>query len=253
MLLIISAEDLGTSEAINNEIFGLLQSGLATSSTVIANAPAFEHAVPSISRFPDCSFGVHLNLTVFRPLTSSSDLEPVLDERGCLSPKLFEVHVTPRLKRALLEELTAQVDRARAAGIPISHFDSHQHVHTLPKLFPILKALQRRFGIRKVRSTINLLGPSEQMTASRALKKQLFRTALRYHYATGSPDGLGNFYDFHVALQAGRLPQFRCLELMTHPGTDDACYNHETELLKSGWQQFLPPGTKLGNYHSISR
>src|SRR5262245_62378231 len=135
MLLIISAEDLGTSEAINNEIFALLQSGLVTSSTVIANAPAFDHAVDGIPRFPNCSFGVHLNLTVFRPMTSSSDLTPVLDEHGRLSRKLFNVDITPRLQRALFAELTAQVEHARAAGIPISHFDSHEHIHTFPKLF----------------------------------------------------------------------------------------------------------------------
>jgi predicted glycoside hydrolase/deacetylase ChbG (UPF0249 family) len=105
--------------------------------------------------FSLCSFGVHLNLTVFPPLQPSPQLKPILDADGSLSPKLFKTQLTPQLRRAIFDELTAQVERALSAGIPVSHFDSHQHIHTLPMLFPVLKALQRRFGIRRVRSTIN--------------------------------------------------------------------------------------------------
>ena len=50
-----------------------------------------------------------------------------------------------------------------------------------------------------MRSTINLLAPNEHMTALRSLKKRLFRVALRYHYATVSPEGLGEFRDFYAA------------------------------------------------------
>src|SRR6516162_759961 len=63
MLLIINADDLGVSESVNNETFALMQSGLITSATLIANAPAFEDAVRNSKKFPHCSFGVHLNLS----------------------------------------------------------------------------------------------------------------------------------------------------------------------------------------------
>jgi predicted glycoside hydrolase/deacetylase ChbG (UPF0249 family) len=66
MLLIVNADDLGASEPINEEIFRLMESGLVTSATLMANAPAFHHAIKQIRHFPNCSFGVHLNLTAFR-------------------------------------------------------------------------------------------------------------------------------------------------------------------------------------------
>lgn len=251
MLLIVNADDLGTSKPINEEIFALMEAGLVTSATIIANAPAFEDAANRIGQFPNCSFGVHLNLTVFAPLTGCGGLDPILDEQGRLSQKLFVTNISGGLPEAALGELTAQVQRALEAGIPVSHFDSHHHVHTIPRLFPVLKRLQRRFGIRKVRSTINVLPAGQRMTGMRFLKKWSFNFALRHLYGTGSPEGLGDFRDFHTALRAGRIPQFRRLELMVHPGITNTSYNEEVSLLRSGWQRLLPPDVKLGNYHSL--
>ena len=250
-MLIVNADDLGATERINDEIFDLMQSGVVTSATLMANAPGFEHAVHQIPRFPDSSFGIHLNLTVFAPLSHSADLEPILDENGHLSKKLFKTPITPPLRAALLQELTLQVERVLDAGVPLSHFDSHHHVHTIPKLFPVLKSLQRKFAVRKVRSTISLLPPGQKMTGVRWLKKTAFRLALRSSYSTKSPDGLGDFRDFYVFLKAGRIPRFRTLELMTHPGTTTAKYIDEVAALRSGWLDLLPADIKIGSYHSI--
>jgi chitin disaccharide deacetylase len=82
MLLIINAEDLGADPRINDETFALMDTGLVTSTSVIANGPAFAQAAAKIGEYPHCSFAVHLNLTAFQPLTSSSHLSPILDERG---------------------------------------------------------------------------------------------------------------------------------------------------------------------------
>ena len=252
MLIILNAEDLGADSALNDEIFALIQSKAVTSATVIANGPAFAQAARVIRHFPDCSFGVHLNLTTFPPLRPSPHLQPILDEKGSLSERLYKARMTPELRRAVLDELSAQVERAFAAGIAVSHFDSHHHIHTLPKLFPVLKALQRRFAIRRVRSTINLLPPGERLSPVRWFKKRLFYLALRWDYVTASPDGLGEFRDFHAGLEMGQLPRFRELELMVHPGATTPTYLRETAMLRSDWRRLLPSGIAFGNYYSIS-
>lgn len=251
MLLIVNADDLGTSQRVNDEIFALMDSGLITSATVIANAPAFQDAARRVSRYPNCSFGVHLNLTVFKPLSGAGGFEPILDPSGGMTRKLFEIAVSGDLREALLRELTAQVQRCLDAGVPVSHFDSHHHMHTIPGVFPVLKRLQRRFGIRRVRSTVNLLPQGESMTALRAAKKWCFRWALRNVYRTASPEGLGEFRDFHAALRAGRPPRFPRLELMVHPGTGDPVYEDELFDLHSDWQRLLPNGARLGNYTEV--
>ena len=251
MFIVVNADDLGTSEPINNETFALMESGLVTSSTIIANSPAFEPAMARTRDFPKCSFGVHLNLTVFPPLTGSRGLEAVLDEKGHLSPKLSQANISGALRDALFGELSAQVQRVLDAGVPVSHFDSHQHIHTIPALFPVLKQLQRKFGIRRVRPTINLLPASQRMTPMRWLKKAVYSTALQNWYATKSPEGLGDFRDFYAVLKSGSTPRFRTMELMVHPGTGSPRYSDEIDLLRSGWRQLLPAGVSFGSYHAI--
>ena len=69
MRIIINADDLGISQEVNDAIFGLMAEGKVTSATILANGPAVEEAARRVAEFPECSFGVHLNLTEFKPWT----------------------------------------------------------------------------------------------------------------------------------------------------------------------------------------
>ncbi len=251
MLIIINADDLGATSEVNDSIFGLIDAGLVTSSTLMANGPGFKHAVERIPNFPHCSFGIHLNLTVFAPLTAPSALAPILDSNGCLSGRLLQARLSPPLRTSIHQELRAQVCRALDAGVPISHFDSHQHIHTIPRLLPIIKSLQREFKIDKVRSTINLLPPSQSLSMTRFVKKKLFRVALSHMPHTRITSGLGDFRYFHSALARGDCPRFDSLELMVHPGATSPGYCAEIELLRSEWKHLLPAGATFGSYHSL--
>ena len=77
--LIINADDLGSSHYIDSEIFNLMSQGLVTSATLIANGPSVETAVKLARQFPGKSFGVHLNLTAFLPLTKDAGLNVLLN------------------------------------------------------------------------------------------------------------------------------------------------------------------------------
>ena len=57
-------------------------------------------------------------------------------------------------------ELKAQIEKILAAGIRISHLDSHKHTHLVPSVFRTVVKLADEFGIRWVRlpldSTVRL-------------------------------------------------------------------------------------------------
>lgn len=247
MLLIVNADDLGTSEAVNDEIFALMESGLVTSATLMANGPAFQHAVKNSERFPNCSFGVHLNLTSFAPLSKLSILDPIL-RGGVFSRELLVERLSRELRKALQQELIMQAQRVFDAGVPVTHFDSHHFIHARPRLFSAVKAVQRHFGVRKVRPTREVLSEARLVHTA---KRRLFDYALRKVYATVSPNGWCEVQGFHAALVRNTLPRFRCLELMVHPGSRNARYMEEIAILRSNWQQLLPANVQLGSYHLL--
>jgi len=202
----------------------------------------------TLSDFQTVRFGVHLNLTAFPPLSGAKNLNPIL-RNGEFSRELLTRRLKRELRSRLKQELILQVQRVFDAGVPVTHFDSHHFIHVSPQLFPVIKAVQRYFGIRKVRSTLEVLSERRRLGS---LKSRLFGYALRKVYTTMSPDGWCEVRGFHAALVCNALPRFRCLELMVHPGSRNAQYVEEIAILRSNWQQLLPSDVQLGNYRLLN-
>lgn len=201
--IILNGDDLGRSPEVNDAIFNLMASGRLTSATLIANAPYAEVAARHLSKFPMCSFGAHLNLTEFRPLTRDPALEPLLEE-GTFRDRVRDVRITSRLAAAAERELIAQVARLMGLGVRVSHLDSHQHVHTLPSFFGVLKRVQKRFDIRRVRISKNVYSPALRPGRSLLLRKWLWNTALRRFYSTRTTAAFTSFAEFYGLCGADR-------------------------------------------------
>ena len=143
------------SREVNEATFEFMSRGRISSATIMANAPATREAASHVSRFPNCSFGVHLNLTQFEPLTGGLGARLLVNERGQMSRANETARPSPERLRAVYQELCAQVERVVSLGVSISHLDSHNHVHTRPFFLPALKEAQRRYNIRRVRLSKN--------------------------------------------------------------------------------------------------
>ena len=249
MRFIVNADDLGASPAVNESIFGLMESGGISSATILANANGFPAAASRTREFPHCSFGVHLNASEHKPLTNSPGLRPILDESGAFAGnRLREVKITASLRTALFQEWCAQVERVQGAGVPISHLDSHHHMHTVAGIFPVLKQVQRRFGIRKVRQTMNIYHPTAPASKKLLAAKALWSLALRNFYATKTTDAFTSLYIFVEAAKTLRsVPEF--VELMVHPG--DEYFALETEILGRDWWCDLPFPATMMSYNEL--
>src|SRR5206468_8760786 len=112
------------SSEVNEAVFGLMTEGRVTSATLLANGHAVTEAARRARDLPERSFGAHLNLSEFPPLTQQPGLKPLLDAQGCFAGnRLRQIPITPSLKEAVFEELTAQVGRLQALGVRLSHLD----------------------------------------------------------------------------------------------------------------------------------
>jgi predicted glycoside hydrolase/deacetylase ChbG (UPF0249 family) len=247
--VIVNADDLGMSQDVNAAIFALMAQGRLRSATVLANGPAFEAAIQQARSFPTCSFGVHLNLTQFKPLSNGPVTRLLTNDEGVMSRNIENAGVNRRRLLAAYEEWCAQIERVASAGIPISHVDSHNHVHTTPALFPVLKAVQRRYGIRKVRVSKNLYTADQPCSAVLRMKKLVYNAALRSIYRTHTTDAFTEFVTF-AQLSASATADCRSLEAMVHPGA--AYAGPETQLLRSDWLKDRGRPTILINYHELT-
>jgi predicted glycoside hydrolase/deacetylase ChbG (UPF0249 family) len=169
------------------------------------------------------SFGLHINLCEGTPLTHCPSLTredgAFVDKR-----KLFLRSVSGQLDRDdVTREVAAQAAVLRDAGVPISHFDGHKHLHQLPTVCAAVADVARQFGVQRVRrsSVRRLHGLDRTSTAVREL---LANGAGRRFRAAGLrfPDrvvDLGRIMQTDAARAAAMLAGDTIVEVFCHPGT----------------------------------
>jgi len=248
--LIINADDLGYSPGVSDAIFDLMEKGLVTSASLMANAPSVEAACERIASFPNCSFGVHLNVTEFRPLKDSPGLEPLQDESGeFVKGRIRRFSVGKSVRRAIFDEYCLQIEKLQALGVNISHIDSHHYVHSNPGMFGILKKLQQRYGLRKVRISRNIYGPDDNSGLHVSALKAAYNFLLRNYYRSETTSGFTDFATFCQVAKDRKLKR-KSIEVHVHPGA--TAYADETGILESDWRDSLQVPVRLVSRHELS-
>jgi predicted glycoside hydrolase/deacetylase ChbG (UPF0249 family) len=247
MRIIVNADDLGATAEINEAVFTMMNRGLVSSATIMANGPAVNDAIRSIPKFPACSFGVHLNITQYAPLSGAQRFGSLLPE-GVLVRSMETAPAGPRLLAAVYAEWCAQVGFLLDSGVAISHFDSHHHVHNRPVLLPVLKALMMKFRVRRVRISKNVYSPDQPATWLKLAQKQAYNSALRHLPAAKTTSGFTEFESFYNLRRALHPIHHPTLEIMVHPGAESEKYQRENALIVDGFLESVSPGALLINY-----
>ena len=155
-LLVIHADDLGMNHSVNRATFEALEKGWITSASILVPCPWFPEVARWGKQHPDADLGIHLALNSewtdlrWGPLSGASNAPSLVDDHGYL-PLDTDV-VARNAKPAEVEsELQAQVDRARSAGIPITHFDMHMAgMVASPDLFAVYRKIGRQYELPKL-------------------------------------------------------------------------------------------------------
>lgn len=246
--IIVNADDLGISHEVNEAIFEGMRTGRITSATALANGPTIEAAAEDARFFPQCSFGAHLNLTEFQPLSEDDALSSILNESGCFNGNAIrEVKIDASLVAAVYREWCTQIENLMRLGFTLSHLDSHHHVHTIPELLPVLAAIRHRYKIYKIRISRNLYESAECPNKVLLGKKKAFNFALRI-LGFQTTRAFTDFSTFIKSHSESDLPG-ESLEVMTHPGSFLTA--DETELLHSEWRSSLGYGCSLISYKEL--
>ncbi len=152
-MLIVNADDLGMTPGANRAIFDGHDKGGITHASIMANCDYFDEAMQGALKRPELGVGMHLNLTYGKALLPNA---LYCDENGCfnLGYKTLLTQKDPDFLAAVEKEWEAQIQRVLSfSGFtrPLTHIDSHRHVHLIPHLYPIAVKLAERYGIDRIR------------------------------------------------------------------------------------------------------
>lgn len=153
---ILNADDFGMSKAFNRAVLEGYSEGLLKSASLTANGVDFEDAVTAIiPRCPDLGVGIHLNIIEGKSLCE--DIDTLTDSNGnfcCSYGQLLLKSLNPKEKDFLPQverEFRRQIETVMSRT-PVSHIDSHVHVHSIPRIFDMVCRLAKEYGIKQVRT-----------------------------------------------------------------------------------------------------
>ena len=143
-LVVIHADDLGMTHAVNAASIKAFATGLVNSGSIMVPCPWFPEMADYAKAHPSADLGLHLTLTAERvyyrwgPVASRDQVPSLIDENGYFYLNwTAENRINPQ---DVERELRAQIDRAEAMGVHPTHLDSHQYrlYQSGPELFRAL-------------------------------------------------------------------------------------------------------------------
>lgn len=234
--LIVNADDFGLTPGVCAGILAAARHGIVTSTTLLATARVDAEA---LARLRDSALGVglHVNLTLGRPLTGGRSL---VDEGGAFVRDARRAAARADA-RDVEREVAAQLERfTRALGRAPTHLDSHHHVGLLSPVREVVLEAAGKLGVA-VRS---------QNAEARARAWALRLKTPDHFFGESGP---GAYWSPGRARQHLRDLPPGVSEFMTHPGWCDPALAYsrygrqrETELVGLGGAPARAAAAALG-------
>lgn len=247
--LIVNADDFGLTQGVNRAIIEAHCQGVVTAATLMANGQAFDDAAQRLTSAPRLSVGCHVVLVDGLPVLEEGQT-PTLSHRKFHDGRFYESLSRFALRATsgsidaeeIEAEATAQIRKLQAAGIVVSHLDTHKHTHIFPAVLrPLLRAA-RACGVPALR---NPFGPVHvSIVAKRpSLWKQFGKVTVLSR--------LGKTFRRSVA-GAGMLTTDGTVGIVTTGAMDASLFRNIVDSLPEGtWELVCHPGYNDADLDSI--
>jgi predicted glycoside hydrolase/deacetylase ChbG (UPF0249 family) len=153
--LIVTADDFGLHEAVNEAVQLANQRGILTAASLMVGAPASADAVRRARELPRLRVGLHLVLVDGAPLLPASAVPQLVDRGGRFGSRMAvdgaRYFLSIKARRQLEAEIRAQFRAFAATGLTLDHVNAHKHFHLHPTLLTLMLRVGRDFGMRVVR------------------------------------------------------------------------------------------------------
>jgi len=153
--LIVTADDFGLAESVNEAVEIAARDGVLTAASLMVGAAAARDAVARARRLPQLRVGLHLVLVNGQPLLPPSSLPALVGADGWFLSDLGQAGIRcfflPGARRQIEAEVRAQFQAFAATGLPLDHVNAHCHFHLHPTVLGVILKVGREFGLRAVR------------------------------------------------------------------------------------------------------
>ena len=243
--LIVTADDFGLSESVNEGIERAHRDGILTSASLMVAGPAAADAVRRARAMPGLRVGLHLVVIEGPAMLPATEIPALVDWGGMFpSDQLglgWRYFARPAVRAQLAAEIRAQFAAFSATGLVLDHADAHKHMHLHPVVGAMMLRIGREFGLRAVRVPTEpgwVVGGGGALRAwSRVLRRQVRRAGMVTSDRMFGLGWSGGMTEARVLSLIARLPP-GVSELYFHPavGRDARIavlmpgYDHEGEL-----------------------
>ena len=238
-LLIVHADDLGETHAVNAAAIKAMEAGKINSASLMVPCPWFPEMADYAKSHPDADLGLHLTLTSERiyyrwgPVAPADKVPSLVDENGYFHHDWEDSQHVDATEVEI--ELRAQIKRALAMGVRPTHLDSHQYrlIMNGKELFEVMLRVAHEYKL-PVFVTRDWFAEHPYLQASLGSSDIVLD-----HTVTIEPDvppeKWAEFY-----LNALRNLQPGVTEFVIHPGFDDEelrAATRERATWGSAWRQ----------------
>lgn len=179
--LIVNADDFGMTEGNTIGILMAHADGILTSTTCMTNMPFAKFALDQAKKYPNLGVGVHLVLTVGKPLVAGA--KSFTDKDGnFISLKDYPDRHPHGDPEELYTEWKAQIEKfIELAGKKPTHIDSHHHVHLLPQHQDVVIRLAQEYDL-PIRQREQIMNTYEYVRCN----DKMYNDLVTYEYITDS-------------------------------------------------------------------
>jgi hopanoid biosynthesis associated protein HpnK len=153
--LIVTADDFGLHEAVNEAVEKASVSGVLTAASLMVAAPAAADAIRRARKLPNLRTGLHLVLADGLAVLPPQLIPGLADDTGQMNSRMvvngMRFFVFPEVRRQLEAEIRAQFSAYARTGLALDHVNVHKHFHLHPTVLDMLLRIGRDYGMRAVR------------------------------------------------------------------------------------------------------
>jgi hopanoid biosynthesis associated protein HpnK len=240
--LIVTADDFGADEAVNEAVESAHVDGILTAASLMVTGAAVADAVSRARHLPKLGVGLHIVLVEGRPALPPEQIPDLVDGEGHFRTNMvragIDIFFCSKVRRQLAAEIEAQFTAFAATGLPLDHVNAHKHFHLHPTIAELILNIGPGYGMRAVRAPvepaaiINAIEPSRASAAdwiansyARRMQSRLRRTGMLVPDQVFGLAWSGAMDTARLGALVERLPA-GLSEIYCHPATRDDFPGH---------------------------